>query len=151
MPSTFAVTRLPAAGQAAIPERSAYQYGVIQNLVDFSVEPAGAAADVYQVLRIPANCLVLAVLCETVLQNTGLTDNDVGDGDNVDLYLDGTSFASTGAAVIGGAAGSDYGKKWYAAEDTIDIKVNTAASGISAGKVRLTAFVCQRLAAPTGQ
>jgi hypothetical protein len=149
--STHACTRLPAAGKSSIPERSAYQYGVIQNLVDFSAETAGVAGDVYQVVRIPANTLVLAVLCETVLQNTGLTDNDVGDGSDPDVFIDGTSFATTGYSIVGEAGGSSAGRKWYSVEDTIDIKVNTAASGISAGQVRLTVFVAHRITPPTGQ
>ena len=87
-----------------------------------------AAADVLQVLPVPAKALVLHVGLD--VETAGTTDLtlDVGDGADPDGYLDGVagdaagSFASV--ATVAGDPGALVGLsagKYYSAADTIDI------------------------------
>ena len=94
----------------------------------------------YDVLEIPAGTYVLKVqILVTAAITAGSMDIDVGDGDDVDRFIDGWA-AATGALALGavidcpGAGSGVSSGRHYAANDTLDIKINTVAG---AGKVRL--------------
>lgn len=139
---------------SGIPAYGANKISVLEGMVNFAVINSGAGAgqnDVVQALNVPANCLVLGVhaVVETADVSTNLADLDIGDGSDVDGYHDGldataavnaygTPFALAEAAPntpVGYVGG-----KFYAAADTIDLKVITAAT-ITTGKVKLSAVV----------
>ena len=72
---------------------------------------------------------------------------DVGDGDDVDRYIDGTTIGQTGGfARLGDGLATDAEaiavNKLYTAADTIDVKVSAAvATGATTGTIRLRAFL----------
>jgi hypothetical protein len=72
---------------------------------------------------------------------------DVGDGDDVDRYIDGSTIGQTGGvARMGSGVASDAAaiaiNKLYTAADTIDVKVSAAvATGATTGTIRLRAFI----------
>lgn len=78
-----------------------------------------AAADVLEVVKIPAGTLVESVLLEVLTVDATQTVN-VGDGADPDGYV-----AAADAAVLGTVlgAGALAGGKFYAAADTIDVEV----------------------------
>lgn len=111
---------------------------------------AGATAltsgDVLEALPLPAKSLVLAVGLDVTTAEGGTLTVDVGDGTTADGYLDGVnantvaSYASalalaegTPNTIVGYGAG-----KYYAAADTIDVKLVNAAD---AAVMRLWALV----------
>ena len=108
-------------------------------VTDF-LTPAGGTAfganDVLKVMNVPAKTWVKAVMVTVVTADTTVTDTDVGDGDNVDGYVDGLSLATAGV-VAGSILQTDTtvttaysvpvgGGKYYLAADTIDVKLITA-------------------------
>lgn len=111
---------------------------------------AGATAltsgDVLEAIPLPAKSLVLAVGLDVTTAEGGTLTVDVGDGSDTDGYLDGVdanavaSYASalalaegTPNTIVGYGAG-----KYYAAADTIDVKLVNAAD---AAVMRLWALV----------
>ena len=107
-----------------------------------------AAADVFEVISIPAKCLVIAAGINpvTAANSTTLTV-DLGDGDDVDRYTDGFNAKQTttdGVPIMPttGAAYAQYaGPKYYPAADTIDIVLATLTGTLTKGKIRVWAVV----------
>ena len=106
-----------------------------------------AAADVFEVLDIPAKCFVLAagVNPVTAANSTTLTV-DLGDGADTDRYVDGFNAAQTATDGVPitpttGAAYAQYaGQKYYPAADTIDILFATLTGTLTSGVIRVWAI-----------
>lgn len=121
---------------------------VISNVVDISQRAALAAADVLEVLDIPANCLVMHVGYKVLTADATQTIN-IGDGADPDGYVAAADVGTAGnvgcstLALTEGtpnvATGYSEGK-FYAAADTIDIEV-PATKALDTLKVRVTAVV----------
>ena len=106
-----------------------------------------AAADVFGVLSVPAKCLVLAAGINPVkAANSTTLTVDLGDGTDVDRYVDGfDAKAATDGVPILPTTGSAYaqyaGPKYYPAADTIDIVLATLTGTLTKGKIRVWAVV----------
>lgn len=93
-----------------------------------------AAADVLEVMSIPAKSLVMHVGVDVTAAGTAGLTLDVGDGTDPDGYLDGVSGAAVGSfasvtieasdAIVGLSAG-----KYYSAADTVDLVLVGQAPG----------------------
>jgi hypothetical protein len=120
---------------------------------------AGAAAldadDVLEVLQIPAKTLVLAVGLDVTKAEGATLTMDVGDGSDVDGWLDGVNAntAASYASAVALAEGTPntlvgYGAgKYYAAADTIDVIPKNA--GIDVAVMRIWA-VCVEVVVDLG-
>ena len=85
------------------------------------------SADVLEVIRVPANTLVTNVALNVTTAEGGTLTVDVGDGDNVDGYLDGLNANATAAYhTVAGTDAFEAGK-YYTAADTIDVTTVNAA------------------------
>lgn len=131
----------------------------VQNVVDFSTVNAGsgmAQNDVAQLIHVPAGCAVEGVHVEVDGNelSANLADFDIGDGVDPDGFGDGLDATAAVDNYVGVAntpalneaapntfTGYALGK-YYAAADTIDLTVKTAAT-ILTGKVRVTAWIRQ--------
>ena len=117
---------------------------VISQVVDFS-STTNATNDVFQVLSMPANTLVLYagldILTADSAGNSGTLS--LGDGDDVDCFV-AASTATAGIEVTRARAGdsqggtTSIGYRYYAAADTVDLVVATGAIN---AKVRVFAIV----------
>lgn len=103
-----------------------------------------AANDVIQMVKVPAGARVLDVILTSEDLDTNASPTtvfDVGDGDDPDRYIDGTTIGQGGGVVRIGqsvAAGATDGLFYrYTTEDTIDITVAAAGSTKAAGNVTL--------------
>lgn len=94
--------------------------------------------DIIQMVKIPAGATVLDVKLSSTATDTGSVPAlrlEVGDGDDPNRYITASDIGVAGGiAVLNAQAGHCYA---YAAEDTIDIKVSTAAHVQAAGTFRL--------------
>lgn len=94
------------------------------------------ANDVFQLFNIPANTFVLmGGVIPTVADGDTLTA-DLGDGTNVDGFVDGVDLNSTTAlsTVKEDAYGSDTARgNLYVAADTIDLKIITVGAQVAGG------------------
>ncbi len=114
--------------------------------VDFNANNEGGvnrdADDVLQLIDIPAMSLVVnvGIVVETV--EGGTLTFDVGDGDDVDGYVDGAN-GNAAAGALAAAAGFS-GQKYYAAADTIDM---TVLNDADAAKITVVAIVLDLSAA----
>ena len=114
---------------------------VFENTFDATRRPLDAA-DVVEVLSIPANTFVLAVFLDCI---TADGDNlvHIGDGDDVDGWVasgpltDGTVTQGAGAYAV---ATTSLVGKFYSAADTIDAEV-VSGDTVTVGKFRVVA-VC---------
>ena len=86
-----------------------------------------AAADVLEVIKVPANTLVTHVALNVTTAEGGTLTVDVGDGDNPDGYLDGVNANATAAYLTVAGTDAFEAGKFYTAADTIDIVLNNAA------------------------
>jgi hypothetical protein len=96
---------------------------------------AGATAlasnDVLEAIPVPAKALVMAVGVDVVTAGTGSLTLDVGDGSDVDGFLDGIAADAVGSfctalALAEGTPNTIVGYsngKYYSAADTIDVKL----------------------------
>lgn len=116
----------------------------------YTLTAALVAADVIQMIPVaPGERVVdLHLITEDLDTNgTPTITFDVGDGDDVDRYIDGTTAPQTGGiAEYGSGVASDAAaiaiNKLYTAADTIDIVVASAvATGAATGTIRLRAFL----------
>ena len=114
--------------------------------VDFTAINSGAGTvqnDIIQLIQVPANTRVLDVFFSVTTASANMADFDLGDGDDVDGYVDGASMATVndGASFVGAttvgtpnalpvAAAFCLGK-FYTAADTIDLKQNTNATVVT--------------------
>ena len=97
-----------------------------------------AAADVLEVIKVPANTLVTHVALNVTTAEGGTLTVDVGDGDNPDGYLDGVNANATAAYLTVAGTDAFEAGKFYTAADTIDIVLNNAAD---AAVMKLTAVM----------
>ena len=108
----------------------------VENTIDFDVfNPE--ANDVVQALNVPAETLVINAGLEVLTALSGSVTLDLGDGDDVDRYVDGDTNAVGHAATVANASNSG---NVYAAADTIDVTVLGATAAV--GKVRVYAVMC---------
>jgi len=96
--------------------------------------------DVVQMVKVPAGATVVAVLLsvDALDTSTGIVVA-VGDGSDDDRFITGSTIgrsSASGIVAMNAHTGNCY---TYTAEDTIDFKVTTAASGTASttGKIRL--------------
>ena len=112
---------------------------MVENTIDFSVSGFQPAAnDIVQCLDIPAESMVLNAGLEVLTASPSGVTLDLGDGGDVDRFVDGHDSTATGLAanVINA---SNVGHV-YGSADTIDIKVLGAQD--TSAKVRVYAVVC---------
>jgi len=120
--------------------------GVIQIVLDFSValaekESALAAADVMQVLTIPAGCAIEAACISPI---SGKAVNalattvtlDLGDGSNDDMFVDGFDATGTTEGVPIMTV-----EKFYPTADTLDVTLQALTGTLSSGQVLVTAKI----------
>lgn len=122
--------------------------GIREATYDFTA--ALVIDDIIQMIPVAAGERVinLQLIVETDLDSSTGVVLDVGDGDDPDRYIDGTTigqaggFAAYGSGVVTAAAAAALNKK-YTAADTIDVKVAVAPSGTpaAAGTIRLRAWI----------
>tara|TARA_R110002012_G_scaffold321839_2_gene551777 strand:- start:150 stop:626 length:477 start_codon:yes stop_codon:yes gene_type:complete len=142
-------------GTAAHPSMGVTKVSVMEVDLNFATittdrAAAGATAlaggDVIEVLSLPAKTLVLNVGLDVTTAEGGTLTIDVGDGADPDGYLDGVN-ANTAASYCSALALSEgtpntvtglSDGKYYAAADTIDVKIVNAAD---AAVMRLWALV----------
>ena len=108
---------------------------------EIDLNAAGTGA--HPVINVPLGTYVTGVqIVVTTVIVAGSMDVDIGDGDDVDRFADAWA-AATGALALGSIidcpCGSTTGLgvqsgRYYAAGDTIDVKINTVATS---GKIRL--------------
>lgn len=136
---------------ASIPARDAPESGVISVTGSFTIPATGdgtAAGDVIQMVKVPKGAAILEIIVAhtDVDTDAAVTHRiDVGDGGDVDRFIDGSSVGNTGgiarlgdgvaAAVVDNAHGYVYTE-----DDTIDILVVAASTAKAAGVVKLTAL-----------
>ena len=109
----------------------------VENTVDFSLfDPA--ANDVVQMLNVPAETLVINAGLEVLTASPSSVTLDLGDGGDVDRYIDGLDSTSTGHGDQVDNA-SNVGHV-YGSADTIDVKVLGATD--NASKIRVWAVMC---------
>ena len=104
-----------------------------------------AAADVFQVIDVPANTMVHGAVAEviTAVNSTVCTlDIDIDEGDD---FIDGGDATSTGFLAIGTNGLAPFGANTVtpaSAINTIDVKIATAGdTAIATGQVRVIAFM----------
>lgn len=96
------------------------------------------AADILEVIKVPAQTLVTNVVLEVTTAEGGTLTIDVGDGDDPDGYLDGVNGNATAAYIpVAGTAAFEQGK-YYTAADTIDV---TTVNAADAAVMKLTAIM----------
>jgi len=112
---------------------------LVENTIDMSTSGFQPAAnDIVQALDIPAESIVMNAGIEVLTASPSGVTLDMGDGDTVDIYVDGLDSTSTGYSAVHQDVLST--GKIYASADTIDIKVLGAQD--TTGKVRAWAVVC---------
>ena len=142
--ATYSV--MTGSGVNAYPADLAGLYAV-QATLDFTDINSGAGTvqnDIVQLIQVPANTQVLGVSFSVTTASSNMADFDLGDGDDVDGYVDGASMATVndGASVPGAltvASPSTFPNntvafavgKFYTAADTIDLKQNTNATVVT--------------------
>lgn len=100
--------------------------------------------DIIQMVKVPSGATVLDVILSVDDLDTGAAlVLDVGDGDDDDRYILGSTIGQAGGTVrmgdgVVGAAAAGVQSYTYTADDTIDIHVDTAPAGGGTGTVALT-------------
>jgi hypothetical protein len=111
----------------------------------YSLTAALTVNDVIQMIPVYAGEMVveLRLICDDLDTGTALV-LDVGDGDDVDRYIDGTTIGQTGGTVAMGS-GITTAKTMghvYTADDTIDVLVAVApGTGATSGTITLIALI----------
>lgn len=95
-----------------------------------------AASDVIEALTIPAGVVVSCVTVMVVSADSSTATIAVGDGADPDGFATATAVATAGT--VGTAGAYTLGGKVYAAEDTIDVTLGTAAPTAAVVRVRAT-------------
>lgn len=121
--------------------------GVFHDIATYTIPATGdgsAANDIIQMIPVEKGTRVvgMTLTCEDVdTDGSPTVEFDVGDGDDVDRFIDGSTIGRTGGvATLGSgvaAAAADGVFYTYTADDTIDIKVVTAATAKAAGVITL--------------
>lgn len=136
---------------SSIPARDNSHVGLVSVTGSFTIPATGdgtAAGDVIQMVKAPKGATIIEVIVAItdVETDAGVTHRfDVGDGGDVDRFIDGSSAGNTGgiarlgdgvaAAVVDNAHGFTYTE-----DDTIDILIVAASTAKAAGVVKLTAI-----------
>lgn len=104
---------------------------------------AFALNDVIQMVKVPKGARVFElILTVTDLDTSTGIVIDVGDGDDPDRYIDGTTIGQTGGTVrLGSGIVNNSPAYTYTADDTIDILIQVAATGTAATTGTLTLAV----------
>lgn len=115
--------------------------GVAAVSATFTLTAALAGADVIQMVKIPKNAQILDVILTVTDLDTGTPAIvlDVGDGDDVDRFIDGATTGQAGGTVrMGSGITTATNVHTYTADDTIDVTVATApGTGATTGTVTL--------------
>lgn len=111
--------------------------GVLRGVYD-ATKRNGAAADIFQVINVPAGTFVARVFTKILTGQSAQTIS-VGDGDDADGW-DATASAATSGTIILGDGALNAGKL-YSTADTIDITVPSTMAYTTL-KVEIIAF-CQ--------
>lgn len=136
-------------GNPLQPTRTPHQ-GVFHRKASFTIPATGngtAANDIIQMIPVAKGTTVvdLAVYITDVETDSGVTHAfDVGDGDNVDRFIDGSAKGNTGGRAnlgdgVAAAETDDAAGFTYTADDTIDIKIAAASTAKAAGVVVMVA------------
>ena len=109
----------------------------VENTVDLSLfDPV--ANDIVQVLNVPAETFVIDAGIEVLTASASGVTLDLGDGGDVDRFVDGLDSTSTGhGAQVANASNVGH---VYGSADTIDVKVLGATD--NASKLRVWAIMC---------
>ena len=123
-------------GTAGHPSTRRKPYWVV-NTVDLSLfDPV--ANDIVQVLNVPAETFVINAGIEVLTASASGVTLDLGDGGDVDRFVDGLDSTSTGhGAQVANASNVGH---VYGSADTIDVKVLGATD--DASKLRVWAIMC---------
>jgi hypothetical protein len=102
---------------------------------EFAVATALVANDIVQLAKVPANAVVteFSVSCSGSLGTT-LTA-EFGDGNDTDRYIASATFGQGAASFSRLSAHTGLGAT-QSVEDTVDMKVNTAAGGTTGATIR---------------
>lgn len=105
---------------------------------EFTVGTALVASDIIQLVKIPANAVVVEVTvsCSGSLGTT-LTA-EFGDGNDTDRYISSATFGQGSASLARITAHTGIGAS-QTVEDTLDMKVNTAAAGTTGATIKCVA------------
>ncbi len=152
----MATVNLAKGGTSGFPAHlKAGLYRLVQTL-DFNATNEGgvarSSADVLELFNVPANTLVMSVAYVVQTAEGGTLTFDLGDGSDVDGFVDGANGNSVGGGanslalaeadpntVVGYSGG-----KYYAAADTIDMVLNNDAD---AAKITVVAILIDLTAA----
>lgn len=97
--------------------------------------------DVVQMVKVQAGSIIVAMIlsCDALDSSTGIV-TAVGDGVDDDRFITGATIGRSSASGLQGMNAHSGHLYQYTADDTIDFKVTTAASGtpVTSGKVRLS-------------
>jgi len=109
----------------------------VENTVDLSLfDPV--ANDIVQILNVPAETFVINAGIEVLTASASGVTLDLGDGGDVDRFVDGLDSTSTGhGAQVANASNVGH---VYGSADTIDVKVLGATD--NASKLRVWAIMC---------
>ena len=108
----------------------------VENTLDLSLfDPA--SGDVIQALNIPAETCIINAGLEVLTAGSTSVTYDVGDGSDVDRYVDGDTNATGHAAPVAHASNSGF---VYGSADTLDVVTGGATD--TAGKIRVYAIMC---------
>ena len=128
--------------------------GLTSVVASYTIPATGdgtAANDIIQMVKVPKGAVILDLKVAITDVDTNATPThvfDVGDGDDVDRFIDGSTKGQGGglavlgdsvaAAVIDNALGYA-----YTADDTIDVKVVTASATKAAGVLVMSVIYAQ--------
>ena len=109
----------------------------VENTLDLSLfDPV--ANDIVQILNVPAETFVINAGIEVLTASASGVTLDLGDGGDVDRFVDGLDSTSTGhGAQVANASNVGH---VYGSADTIDVKVLGATD--NASKLRVWAIMC---------
>lgn len=138
-------------GAAAANLASGQKVSVVERILDFAAiaaeraaagQAALAADDVLELIKVKAGQYVQLVIAQVITPEGETATFDIGDGATVDGFIDGANGNSAGYYVsekTEAYAMSESGGKFYTADDTIDMKLLTAAYNVA--KIRVAAVV----------
>ena len=109
------------------PQTDAMPGGMMAAMIDTAVQNL-AADDVWEAITVPAGSIVVAAGAVILTAEGGTLTIDLGDGDDIDGYLDGSNGNSAGASYSSINGTTAYsGGRYYSSEDTIDLVAKNAA------------------------
>ena len=114
---------------------------LVENTIDISAingDSGTAANDVLRAIDLPAETLIINAGIEVLTASASGVTLDLGDGGDVDRYIDGLDSTSTGhGAQVANASNVGH---VYGSADTLDVKVLGAQD--TSGKIRVWALMC---------